>query len=103
MSIASKHPDALRDEEKQLVTWAGDGGTVGGTELGSKRQPWKFTEIANATAVVEDEPQRGLYSSMKTCSSRGEWPAKQSKRWETSLHLGHIWHTKVLQVRPKQY
>ena len=46
------HPDSLRGGQWQLFTWAGDNRWH---RPGSKTQPWRFTERANATEVVEDQ------------------------------------------------
>ena len=70
-STTSMHPDSLRNEQQQLIAWAEGEGTTGGTGPGSRTQPWRFTERVNATEVVEDNPQRMLYSSIKNCSSMG--------------------------------
>lgn len=53
------HPDSLRDKQQQLLTWAGGGGTTGGTGPGS-RTALEIYKRANATEGEDQSSEDAL-------------------------------------------
>lgn len=68
--MTSMHPDSLRDEQQQLVGHLG-WRTTGGTGPGSRTQPWRFTERANAPEGVEGQSSEDALQFYETLSLHG--------------------------------